>query len=151
MVVGTRDLLLLLSDFDLTDCRLISDANGDCVVNTPDLLALLAAFGTDCMCNGRNGARPAGFPNQACVCNAGLMGDTCGIAVTCPALTVEILGPGGIIEYSDGQTEGVIVDIDQEEPAPLNPCPAGTNSAGELTVFDNSQQVRPSVNKPSVS
>ena len=49
MVVGTRDLLLLLSDFDLTDCRLISDANGDCVVNTPDLLALLAAFGTDCM------------------------------------------------------------------------------------------------------
>jgi hypothetical protein len=49
MVVGTRDLLLLLSDFDLTDCRLISDANGDCVVNTPDLLALLAAFGTDCI------------------------------------------------------------------------------------------------------
>jgi hypothetical protein len=84
------------------------------------------------------------------------MGDTCGIAVTCPALTVEILGPGGIIEYSDGQTEGVIADTvdvvaDQEEPAPLNPCPAGTNSAGELTVFDNSQQVRPSVNKPSVS
>jgi hypothetical protein len=49
MVVGTRDLLLLLSDFDLIDCRLISDANGDCVVNTPDLLALLAAFGTDCI------------------------------------------------------------------------------------------------------
>ena len=31
-VVATADLLLLLSDFDLTDCALLSDANGDCVV-----------------------------------------------------------------------------------------------------------------------
>ena len=42
----TTDLLLLLSDFDLTHCALLSDATGDCTVNTPDLLALLAAFGT---------------------------------------------------------------------------------------------------------
>jgi hypothetical protein len=111
MVVGTRDLLLLLSDFDLTDCRLISDANGDCVVNTPDLLALLAAFGTDCMCNMRNGARPAGFPNQACVCNDGFIGPDCGSPVICPEVPLSQLGPGGMIDYSDELNFGSVADF----------------------------------------
>lgn len=114
MNVGTRDLLLLLADYDMYDCALISDSNADCAIDTQDLLALLAEFGNDCKCSGRNGARPGRFPNQACVCRDGWQGPACTIPVTCPAL-VGALNPGGhVVNATIGNNYGSIASFSCE-------------------------------------
>eukprot|EP01047_Picozoa_sp_COSAG01_P059188 COSAG01_NODE_7074_length_3365_cov_4.104409_2_plen_684_part_00 len=77
--VSAFDVVLLLGDYGLADCKLISDADGDCKIGAADLLALQKQIGRDCKC----GANSVGTRKHAldpCVCKPGYSGADCSIS-----------------------------------------------------------------------